>query len=117
MQTNGGLFEAPDADLLAVDVLRLDESVTVADEECFWPDGNGTLFVGVIFKYAEHHAPFVQAHGLAMANQKRREVSSVGVAQRSGRAVIDGDEEGGEPVVSGIADKMPVEPGNQLGGT
>src|ERR1700676_5504262 len=51
-----------------------------------------------------------------MTDQEGRQVAGVGVTQSAGGAVVDGDEEGGEAVVAGVAHEMVVQAGDQFGG-
>src|SRR4029077_8810486 len=93
-----------------------DQTVAVADEKRVRSYDDGAFFVEIIFHYAQDHAALVELQGGILTDQKRGKMTGVGIAQIAGGAVVNGDEEGGEAIVAGIAHQMFVEAGNELGG-
>src|SRR6266481_4760778 len=116
LHVDGGLLQAANAELFAVDIFRFNQSVTVADEQRIGRHKHRAFFVAVILNDSENHAPFIEMQSRILGNKKRRKMAGVGVAQIAGSAVVDGDEERGEAVVAGVTHQMFVEARDELGG-
>src|SRR6266568_328755 len=94
LQTNRSFLQPANPKFLAVNILRLNQSVTVANHQCIGSDFHGALF---------------QELRRSMTNEKRGQVTCVRISQRSGDAVVDSDKEGREAVVARVADQMLIQ--------
>src|SRR3979490_696108 len=102
LQANRGFLETANPKFFTLDILRLDQSVTIADQQRVAPYHQRSFFIDVIFHDPEHHPAFIQSRRSAIPDQKRRQVARICITQRSCGAVVDGDEKGREPVVAGV---------------
>ena len=60
LDVDGGLLQAADAEFFAVDIFRLDQTVTIADQQGVGRDDDRAFFVTIVFHYAQHHAAFIE---------------------------------------------------------
>src|SRR5229473_7124388 len=60
LHTDRGFLQTANPKFFAVDVLRLDQSVTIADQQRLGLYRQRSLLVDVIFHDPQHHATFVQ---------------------------------------------------------
>src|SRR5271156_5279672 len=110
LHANRGLLEPRYAELLAVDILRLDQPVAVADEQRIARHRDDALFVIVVLDDPENHAAFIEVQRFGRTQQERGKVSGVAVAQRACGTVVHRNKERREAVVTRIAHQMLVEP-------
>src|SRR5882724_11749565 len=101
LHVDGRFLQTSNPKFLAIDVLRLDQAVTVSNQEGVGAYGQRSFLVNVIFHHAEDHAAYVQFFGTAFADQKCRQVARVCIPQSSCRAVISRDKECRESVMAG----------------
>src|SRR5882724_1853527 len=70
LQTDGGFLQPTNAKFFAVDIFRLDEAVTVANEQRVRPHNDSALLIAIVLDDAEDHAAFVQAFGFAVTDEE-----------------------------------------------
>src|SRR6266403_932369 len=114
LHVDGCFLQTSNPKFFAINVLRLDQAVTVSDQERVGAHDQQSFLINVIFHHAENHAAYVQFLGTAFADQKCRQVACVCIPQSSCPAVISSDEECRESVVASVAHQMLVQAGHQL---
>src|SRR5229473_6395055 len=100
LHAHGCFLQTSNPKFFPINVLRLDQAVTVSDQEGVGAHGQRSFLINVIFHHAENHTAYVQFLGTAFADQKCRQVTGVCIAQSSCRTVISRDEECRKPVVA-----------------
>src|SRR5712691_8471231 len=114
LQTNRSFLYPANPKFLAVNILRLNQSVTVANHQSIGSDLQGALLINVIIENPKNHAALFQELRRSMTNEKRGQVTCVRISQRSGDAVVDSDKEGREAVVARVADQMLIQTGHEF---
>src|SRR5712692_3054957 len=110
VNSDSHFLQPGDSKFFAINIFRLDQAITIADEQRIRRNFQDALLINVILDNAEYHAALVQKMCRVVADQKGRQVTCVRIAKSSCGAVVDSNEKGGEAVVSGVAHQMFVQP-------
>src|SRR5258708_37329894 len=108
LHVDRGFLQAANSKLFPIDVLRLDQAVTISDEQRVGNYCQRSFLIDVIFHDAKNHTTFIQLLRSAVADQNCGQGARVRITQRSGAVLADWEEKTRDPVAAGAAYRRSV---------
>src|SRR5579864_9330670 len=115
-ETQNFVGQTRGAELLAINVLGLEQTVTESDKEGAGFGGKGDLLVSDVVEKAHDRASVVEFLDGVAVNEERRAVARVCVAERTQGGIVFGVKKRGVTIVGGIQKKMAIQRADHFGG-